>query len=167
MRFLIFSDSHGRDGGMLYALRLHPDVRHVLFLGDGLLDVSRVAARHPGLHIRAVRGNMDALSLDTSAEDEDVFSVFGVNVMMMHGHLFGVKGGTAAAESYALRRGAHVLLYGHTHSATSHYDGETGLYTFNPGSIGHPYAGTTPSFGLLDILPNGQISLSHGSIAYK
>lgn len=162
MRFLVFSDSHGQDFYMLRALSLNPDVRHVLFLGDGLADVARIGARFPDLHIRAVRGNMDGLSLDHPAEDEELFSLFGVDVLMTHGHLFGVKGGLGAAESRALSRGARVLLYGHTHVPYSHYDGETGLYTFNPGSIGRPY-GRAPSFGLLDILPNGGISLSHGS----
>lgn len=151
---------------MLRAMRLNPDVRHVLFLGDGLADVARLFRRFPDLHIRAVRGNMDPLSPDTPAEDEDLFTVFGVTVLLMHGHRFGVKGGLAAAEGHALRRGANVLLFGHTHTPLSHYDGETGLYSFNPGSIGRAYVGE-PSFGLLDILPNGQVSLSHGNIPYK
>ena len=152
---------------MLRALRLNPDIRHILFLGDGLSDVARLAVRYPDLHIRAVRGNMDALSLDTHAvEEEELFSVFGVTVLLMHGHRYGVKGGLGTAKGHALHRGAQVLLYGHTHVAYSHYDGENGLYTFNPGSIGHPYAGE-PSFGILDVLPNGQVSLSHGNIPHQ
>ena len=162
MRFLIFSDSHGQDFYMLRALALNPDVRHVLFLGDGLSDIACLHARRPDLDIRAVRGNMDGLFLDYPAENEDLFTLFGVNVLLMHGHLFGVKGGIAAAEARATARGVNVLLFGHTHSPYSRYDSETGLYTFNPGSIGRPYD-RSPSFGLLDILPNGQISLSHGN----
>ena len=148
---------------MLRALRLNPDVRHILFLGDGIADAARLGARFHDLHIRAVRGNMDGLSLDHPAEDEEIFSVFGVKVLLMHGHLRGVKNGLYAAEAHALSCGANILLYGHTHEPLSHYDGETGLYTFNPGSIGRPSSGE-PSFAILDILPNGSVCLSHGKI---
>ena len=163
MLFLIFSDAHGRDDGMRRVLALHPDIKNVLFLGDGVRDLNRIAPLYPHIHFRAVRGNMDELSLFAPAEDEDVLELHGVRVLMMHGHRYGVKGGLAAAEGRALRVGAKVLLYGHTHEPYTHYDSETGLYTFNPGSIGRPYHGN-PTFGLLDILPTGDVSLSHGEL---
>lgn len=163
MLFLIFSDAHGRDDGMRRALALHPDVKNVLFLGDGLRDLFRIAPLYPGVSFRAVRGNMDAFSFSTPAAEEEEFSLFGTRVLMMHGHLYGVKGGLAAAEGHARRAGARVLLYGHTHEPYLHYDSETGLYTFNPGSVGRPYGGPL-SFGLMDLLPDGGVMLSHGEL---
>ncbi len=166
MLFLIFSDAHGSHDGMRRALDMNPDVKNVLFLGDGIRDLHRITPLYPTVNFRAVRGNMDELSLAFSAEDEDFFELHGTRVLMMHGHRYGVKGGLSAAEGRALRLGAKVLLYGHTHEPYLHYDSETGLYTFNPGSIGRPYHGN-PTFGLLDILPNGDVSLSHGELPLK
>ena len=161
MEFLIFSDSHGNQTNMIRTIRSHPDVRHVLFLGDGLRDLSCVRPMFPGIFFAAVRGNIDGFG-DGEAEDEHIFEMYGCRVLMMHGHTRAVKAGTAAAEQFALRNGCSVLLYGHTHAPASVYRSDGGLYVFNPGSIGRPDYGKKASYGLMDILPNGSVMLSHG-----
>jgi diadenosine tetraphosphatase ApaH/serine/threonine PP2A family protein phosphatase len=85
----------------------------------------------------------------------------GDECITAYGHRYGVKGGTAAYEAHARAHGARVAIYGHTHIPEARYDSETGMYIFNPGSIGRPYHGR-PTFGLLDILPDGSVVLSHG-----
>lgn len=161
MQFLVLSDSHGRADRLVSVCAAHPDIAALLFLGDGLSDLSLVRARFPRLTIRAVRGNCDGLSLDTPALEEDTFDLFGHRVFMMHGHRAGVKGGDGAARSLALARGADILLYGHTHRPLACYDPDGPLYVMNPGSIGAPPDGH-PSYGILDILPGG-VMLSHGT----
>ncbi len=161
MQFLVFSDSHGRYDLMAQAVRRLAAVRHILFLGDGLADLEHLHETFPAHTIRAVRGNMDGLV--HHIPDEDYFDLFSCRVMMLHGHRHAVKGGTAAAEGHALHAGARVLLYGHTHCPENRYLSDVGLYVFNPGSIGRPYDGRS-SFGLLDILPDGSVMLSHGII---
>ena len=162
MQFLIFSESHGNHFPMADVIRRHPDVNTVLFLGDGLADVEHLKALFPRHIFRCVRGNMDFFVM-REMEDESVFELFSCRVMMLHGHTCAVKGGTATAEKRALEAGARVLLYGHTHVPECRYLSEEALYVFNPGSIGRPYDGK-PSFGLMDILPNGSVMLSHGTL---
>lgn len=162
MQFLIFSDSHGNHFPMVNVIRSHPGVNTVLFLGDGLADIERLGALFPRHTFRCVRGNMDFFAM-CEVEDESVFSLFSCRVLMMHGHGCGVKGGTAAAEKRAIDVGARVLLYGHTHLPECRYLSEAGLYVFNPGSIGRPRGGK-PTYGLMDILPDGSVMLSHGEI---
>ncbi len=164
MQFLIFSDSHRWQVGLRRVLAEHPACKNVLFLGDGIEDFESLIPKYPNIHFRLVRGNCDPFSFDMQAPLEDSFSLYGVKVLMLHGHHYGVKGGLSAAEAHARAHGAKVLLYGHTHMPYSHYDSESGLYTFNPGSIGSPRMGRPPSFGLLDILPDGSLSLSHGTL---
>lgn len=162
MQFLIFSDSHGNVFPMLRVILQHPDIRHVLFLGDGLADMEPLYTRFPQHEFRCVRGNMDSLTM-REVEDSSLFSLYSCRVLMLHGHTRGVKGGTAAAAQDALQAGARVLLYGHTHIRDCRYLSADELYVFNPGSIGRPYSGR-PSYGLMDILPDGSVMLSHGEV---
>lgn len=162
MQFLIFSDSHGNHFPMVEVIRRHPEVKSILFLGDGLADVERLFSMFPQHHFRCVRGNMDFFIM-REAEDCDLFELYSCRVLMMHGHTRGVKSSTAAAVKDAVNARARVLLYGHTHLPECRYLSEEELYVFNPGSIGRPRGGR-PSYGLMDILPDGSVMLSHGEI---
>ena len=164
MQFLVFSDSHGHGDRMLSVIAQHPAIRDILFLGDGLADLLPLRRRFPEHRFRTVRGNMDLLAAGFDAPDEDLFELYGVRVFLCHGHLFGVKGGTGVAEAHALAAGARVLLYGHTHRAEERYLSEDGLLVVNPGSIGRPQSGD-PSYAILDILPSGDVAVSHGEVA--
>lgn len=163
MQFLVFSDSHGNLSLMSRVLRKNPDVRNILFLGDGLRDVETLARLHPDRNIRAVRGNCDGLILDYPTED--IFSLYGTTVFLCHGHTLGVKGGLGSAIARAKEAGACVLLYGHTHIPHEEYLSESGLYLCNPGSIGQG-RGADGSFAILDLLPNGSVSISLGRIPF-
>ena len=46
--------------------------------------------------------------------------------------------------------GADIALFGHTHLVHEEYDPESGIYLFNPGSIGEPREGKT-SYGILSL----------------
>lgn len=160
MYFLVFSDSHGHAWRMAEAIRLHPEVRQVLFLGDGLRDMREIADGFPALQVRCVRGNCDGLGED--APLTDLFVLYGHRILLLHGHHLGVKSGPERAVRYAVQTGAALLLYGHTHHPESRYLPESGLYIGNPGSIGHPEDGC-PVYGLLDVRPEGMV-FSHGRL---
>jgi putative phosphoesterase len=162
MQFLVFSDSHGERRYLTAALRRNPDIKNVIFLGDGLADIKALRESHPHLHIRAVRGNCDGIALDYPSED--TFTLFGTTVFLCHGHTLSVKGGADAAIYRAREVGAHVLLFGHTHEKAATYLSDLSLHICNPGSIGRPYTGD-PTFAILDILPDGSVSISHGSVS--
>lgn len=167
MKFVVLSDIHGRADLAERAASSHPDRDGVLFLGDGIRDLSDTLTR--GL-FGGVRGNCDESSFTGGSYElsEELFLNLGeYNVIMMHGHTHSVKSGEEMAVVYASKRGADILLYGHTHMPVERYypsgykvDGYTlgkPLWVMNPGSV---YEG---SYGLLQI-KNKQILISHGSL---
>lgn len=167
MDYLIFSDSHR-----------HPDrIREVLsrqitrpagifFLGDGVDDAEEAVGNIP---LYAVLGNCDRNRLTGDAYPTLCsVNVEGLRVMLMHGHLFGVKSGPTAAIAHAVENGVDLLLFGHTHEpyeetlpAGSSFGTKTlsrTLRVFNPGSLGYDSC-----FGMLTIR-GGVPMLSRGTL---
>ncbi len=175
MTYLVLSDSHGRRDRVDAVLSMHGDARGVLFLGDGIRDLSPTAITADGKLFAGVRGNCDSIFLGFSEytySDELLLCLDEYTVMMLHGHTKSVKSGLSRCVRYAAERGADVLLYGHTHIPEESYlpagtelDGyvlSRPMWIMNPGSLGAPEEGK-PSFGLLQI-QRGQILLSHGTL---
>ena len=171
MTLLVISDSHGRYENILRVLSLNKNAAALLFLGDGLRDVERI--NEADIRVFCVRGNCDLFSSSLyDAPDERVLRFGEYNVMMMHGHTRGVKHSLAAAIGAAVRSGADILLYGHTHERVDEYyeKGETvfgvklekPLRVFNPGSIGAPRE-SGYSFGVIEIRNNGFLT-SFGTV---
>ena len=176
MDILVISDSHGRRYAIeqvFSQLNFRPSA--VLFLGDGLRDLSVITAneRYDGVSVFAVAGNCDGSIIFPCDEPEIRTVIFGeVRVVMMHGHTFDVKWGLDEAICYAAKQNADVLLYGHTHAPYEKMlpAGERlragtvlqkPLIVANPGSLGDPRYGQEPSFGVLTI-QDGRILFSHG-----
>jgi putative phosphoesterase len=162
MEILIVSDSHGKKENIKRLLRAHQGAKYLLFLGDGLRDTEDIIEQFPRIILASVRGNCDFCCTDTP--DERLLEINGVHILMMHGHLCGVKGGVGAAICYAKKQNADLLLFGHTHLPYEEYvpkdDGM--LCVFNPGSIGKKEIGKY-SYGVLEIRENGFL-VSHGSL---
>ena len=162
MKLLVISDTHGRASRILEVLDMHPTYDAMLFLGDGLRDLEWASDNIHGLF--TVRGNCDGMSFFDLSEDapkDELFIRFDeYNILMTHGHRFGVKGGVGTAAAYAASKGADILIYGHTHTPEERYipEGEAigdtvlkkPLRIFNPGSLGSPREGY-PSYGIIDI----------------
>lgn len=130
MKILVFSDSHGVKSPMRETVRREtPDL--LIHLGDLVSDGTALRESFPALPFLQVPGNCDAgrsgLPLQRLEELE------GHRVLLSHGHLWQVKLGPGAARSEALRQGAEILLYGHTHIPLCEFDG--GLWVLNPGSM--------------------------------
>ena len=173
MKLLVLSDTHGRRDRVEEVLNLHADADAVLFLGDGLREVSDLV-EEKGIRLEAVRGNCDFFSFfgDNAVAEEQILPFGAYTVLMMHGHTRNVKGGMDRALAYAARTRVDLLLYGHTHIPQELYlpeGSEAGgevltkpLRVFNPGSLGQPNA-TRPSYGLIQMLGR-DLLLSHGSL---
>jgi len=130
MRILVMSDSHGNTGAMLKAVvRESPDM--ILHLGDHDKDCAVIEEDHPEIPLRSVRGNCDRSS---TGLDRDQFTLCGKLFFMTHGNLYRVKTGFSSVIEAAARRGADVLLFGHTH--IPHYSVQDKTTIVNPGSIG-------------------------------
>ena len=161
---LVLSDSHGRADRVRDIVEYCRDADRILFLGDGLRDLSVLDASDEA-KLLAVRGNCDGFSfLADGLPEERFFPIGAYHILMMHGHTHDVKSGWERAAAYAASRGADLLVYGHTHKAELHYlpagtvVGEVvldrPLHVFNPGSIGASYGGAA-TFGRVDLRADG------------
>ena len=147
MKCLIFSDAHGDTWGMEAALARHPDASVVFFLGDGRRQAELLLDSYPALVRIVVSGNCD-VSFSLPADEEALVDVCGLRILAFHGHRYGVKYGIGAAVEEAEKRGADVLLFGHTHEPMTDYRaGPNGspVWVLNPGSI------RSGSYGTLEI----------------
>ena len=170
----MLSDSHGKSHYIEQVLsRLNVRPRAVLFLGDGLRDLSVIQARWPDVLVWAVAGNCDAsLVFPPDEPTERVLPIEGRTVLMMHGHTHHVKGGWLPAAAHAARLGADILLFGHTHQALEKHlpvgtplggvPLEKPLTVFNPGTVGGGW-GQTATFGTLTVRGDAFL-LGHGQI---
>ena len=172
MTLLVLSDSHGRPDHVEEAIRrVRPD--GILFAGDGLRDLTRIGEFPCPLW--AVSGNCDwsptliANGRSVETGEEELITVEGVRILLIHGHKYGVKGGLLPATYRAMEKEADILVFGHTHTPLEHHllpHDERSLVPvpkpltlFNPGSIGD----TEASFGTITIR-GGQILCGHGSL---
>lgn len=148
MLLSVFSDSHGRPGGMRRAIgRFRP--AQVIFLGDGVRDAEEVAGEFPNIPFLILRGNCDWS--DVLHQESALLSLGGVRIFAAHGHRYGVKSGLEAFANSVHCAGARLGLYGHTHLARADDTGD--FILLNPGSVGDCLS---PTFGLVNI-ENGSI----------
>ncbi len=146
MRFLVFSDSHGKTDRLKKILELHNDSDAVIFLGDGCENAKKIiSAFNKPYYI--VRGNCD---IGSNEKDTDFINYNGHKIMLCHGHRYSVKYGIDRLTASARANNCDVVLFGHTHIPFTKYD--DGLYILNPGSIS---VSPTPSYGILDITEKG------------
>ena len=163
MTCLVFSDSHGRCDYIKKAMRRHPDAEIVFFLGDGIADILSVKLDFPDKAYLSAFGNCDYFreADGISVDEVGLVTLSGKRILYTHGHRMDVKFSLAGLSAAAVRCGADIVLFGHTHEKLERYIGEPlPLYLFNPGSIGmgeHTYGvllltGTEPlfSFGSVD-----------------
>ncbi len=170
MKILVFSDSHGNTDAMREALLTHKGSTDlVYFLGDGIRDASLVLSEFPEIPRVLLLGNCDspfaAYTAGVPAEREDLRTLDGVKILAMHGDAAGVKHGTERLLYRASEAGAHLALFGHTHTplntfAARPFDPERRVLLFNPGSIGGP----AHSYGVIYVV-GGQISADHGHVS--
>lgn len=143
MLLTVFSDSHGRPGGMRRAVERYRPAQ-VVFLGDGARDAEEVAENFPDIPFLILRGNCDWS--DALHQESALFELGGVRIFAAHGHRHGVKMGLEAFANSVHCAGASLGLYGHTHLARIHDMGDFQL--LNPGSAGDRLS---PTFGLIRI----------------
>lgn len=136
MKWLVFSDSHGRLDYMKKAVEQEKPER-ILHLGDVSRDAERLQALYPGIPVEMVRGNCDGWYGDAPEERE--LSFLGKKVWMAHGHEYHVKLGIGSFTAEARSHEAAVALFGHTHEPVCFREGV--MWVMNPGTVsGSPRA---------------------------
>lgn len=157
MKYLIFSDSHGRVQTMRAALAAHGDAHGIIFLGDGLRDLDLIKDKLSDRAVIKVRGNCDAFT-DLRTPTISAFTVDGIRVAAMHGHEQQVKYTDARLERLA-EEGYDLILHGHTHMARERHIRckERVCVICNPGTA------AKGEFAVLTV-QNGQFLISLGAI---
>lgn len=174
---LAISDSHGRPELLNIILDKFAKQSDILaFCGDGCNDIakilnsfdsgSRLAADFPPV-MAMVHGNGDESLIDVDfTTDPDSgskkikapaaisFYAAKTNILITHGHMFGVYYGTAGLENHAKETDSKIVLYGHSHIAD--ISKNNGLTFINPGSISLPRQGLPPSFAVIKISSEGK-----------
>lgn len=154
-KYIVFSDSHGKNDRMYDIIRKNQDQI------DGLFHLGDVgdAAEELGLMVKGpvylVRGNCDTYS---SLRTENVFRLHGHKIAMTHGHNQHVECGVDVLKYWALQNEADVVLYGHTH--VPFVEQSSQMTVLNPGSISRPrQSGFECTYAWMEFLPNGEISI--------
>ena len=134
MKVLVFSDSHRSLLEMRRAVEGEkPD--HVIHLGDLEEDAQLLSQEYPGLPVCSVPGNCDGW---TTHPLQRLVRYGGCQLLLSHGHIWGVKGGYGAAIAAGRKAGADAVLFGHTHVPYCQRL-EDGLWVLNPGSSRRSY----------------------------
>ena len=150
MKIIVVSDSHGNIRNLTKVLcEYHADL--YIHLGDGERELDSICRQYPEKNVYHVLGNCDMASLSDSElllcpDDKNV-------IFAVHGHRIGVKFSLVELKKAARRKGANIVLYGHTHCRYCNY--EDGMYIINPGSVSIPRDGNKPSFAVIELLPTG------------
>ncbi len=169
MKILVFSDSHGSPANISRAIKLHPDAKILIHLGDGINDLYKIKETNPDYETAMVYGNFeDSFFVKRSENTFNCIDAQGIKIFLCHGHRYSVGYSKQNLIYAALEQNADIALFGHTHVKYKEYisperlntNREKGLYLFNPGSISHPRDGIYASFGIIEIRDNG-ILLSH------
>jgi hypothetical protein len=149
MKIGVMSDSHGDIRTAMQACQLMGSVDMILHAGDHYRDGLDIGKRL-GIPFKCVTGNCDLLML---APSQQVVTVGGKRLLLIHGHQFNVKHGIFELVKYGRKMRADVVVFGHTHiPMIQKYDD---LLMMNPGSVAYPRIRNNRSFGMLTIDQDG------------
>lgn len=144
MRVMVISDTHGLVKEVQQAVHTMKPER-ILHCGDFCTEKDT----YPFSEMIKVRGNCD-FAMDVPLIRELKWN--GLKVLMTHGHRYGVKEGLLQISYLAEERGAHLVLFGHSHFPVCEED--RGRIFLNPGSFYKPRGYAVPTFVMMDLIPN-------------
>lgn len=114
-------------------------------------------------HIRELAGDAPAAIIAGNNDffcdlpNERIFTLGGHRIFMTHGHGYFVHSGTLYLKREARKKGADIVMFGHTHKPYMEEDNE--LLVLNPGSLSLPrQEGHRPTYIVMEIADDGQIS---------
>ena len=154
MKVLIVSDTHGREQNLAEALEQTGPIDQLIHLGDvegGAEHIRELAGDAPAA---IIAGNNDFFC---DLPNERFFTLGGHRIFMTHGHGYFVHSGTLYLKREARKKGADIVMFGHTHKPYMEEDNE--LLVLNPGSLSLPrQEGHRPTYIVMEIADDGQIS---------
>jgi len=150
MKVVVFSDAHGSKRTIKQVLKFNPDAAYIISLGDTELRHNYLL----DLNIIAIKGNYP---FDGGIGYESILEIEGKRIFITHGHKYGVRRDIRELVQKADETGVDVVLFGHTH--IPFIDRLNGVYYLNPGSIVSPRSDNEPSYLILNIERDKEISI--------
>lgn len=130
IKIAVVSDTHGERNLLSSVIRDTAPLDMIIHCGDGVRDI--LAADIPEHTIvLKVKGNTDT-SPDCDADDILFEKILHRNIMIVHGHQFGVKSGLKKISDAAIKADAEIIIFGHTHEQVFKNDHPL---LFNPGNL--------------------------------
>jgi putative phosphoesterase len=151
MKILVTGDTHGREMNLLRIIEKVSPIDMLVHLGDfeGGGEIIRKVAP---CRLELVSGNND---FGTGIPKERLVSIGSYNVMLTHGHRYGVYSGTGLLLEAAKRNYADIIMFGHTHIPM--IKKEEGIWLINPGSPVLPrQQGRIPTYIIMEIDGRGE-----------
>lgn len=128
MKALVMSDTHNNYDKMLKILQAEKDCGLIIHAGDMLYDIENLRHDFPMYNYEYVIGNNDfTLTVPTIR----LFNIENKNIMLTHGHKFGVKRSINNLYYKACENEADICIFGHTHIRC--LEKTNGMYILNPG----------------------------------
>jgi putative phosphoesterase len=158
LKILIVSDTHRYTDDVVKVIKKVAPFDLLVHCGDAEVGIDTLE-RLAGCPVKAVAGNNDYGS-DLPAEAEFMLGKYKVWLVHGHRHFVHIERGTLRRE--AERRGADIVMFGHTHRPSLEITPE--LTALNPGSLSYPrQEGRRPSYIIMEIDKNGE---AHYTVAY-
>lgn len=150
MKILVVSDTHGRRHNLRKTLERVSPIDLLIHLGDFEGRENDIEMISP-CPVEFVSGNNDFF---TSLPKERLIQIGKYKVLLTHGHKYGANYGTIGIRQAALRYGADIVMFGHTHIPM--IDLSHDIWTINPGSLNLPrQSGRVPTFIIMEIDSKG------------
>ena len=158
MKILIVSDTHGHSDKLEFIINKIKPIDmliHLCDVEDGEYTLSRLVQ----CEIQVVSGNNDFFS---NYDREKEITIGKYKAFITHGHRYYVNSGSEIIKEEGIRRGADIVMFGHTHVPLLEID--RNIVALNPGSLTYPrQEGRRPSYIIMEIDNSGQ---AHYTINY-
>lgn len=151
MNLVVLSDTHGIIEELVEILKIDDEIDKILHLGDFTKD-AKMIQKLLGKEVISVKGNCDMGDNETPLE----LCIFeeGINILMVHGHKYGIKNNLNSLYYRGLELNADLILYGHSHVLA--VDKVEDILMINPGSTSLPRSQIGKTYMKLKI-KNGNI----------
>ncbi len=155
IRAAVISDTHVGQRISTYPSKLLSILREsdlIIHAGDHTSSSALETLLSTG-EVRAIRGNMDDLTVSSKLPEKLLFDIEGIRVGVIHG--WGAPVGLANRVRETFRETVpppDIIIFGHSHSP--HDELIDGVRMLNPGAVCGNQSGKNGSYGILDISVN-------------
>ena len=149
----VLGDSHEQVKDIDKCIKKLNNVNIIIHTGDMLTDAQYITRKY-NIPVLGVRGNCDPYNV---GEEEILYTVSNYNILICHGHNYGVKSSLNRILLRGKNVNANIIIFGHTH--IPYYEEVDSIHLLNPGSLAFPREFSKKSAAILEI--NERISIKH------